>query len=295
MCTLIAKKNTDGWVVASNSDNPYSVRSQLICSFTVPYSYVAVRVNPSETENNGSVPWAGMLTRGVNAVGLSFTYAYVQLASPGKYPPQNWTAELLSEQADCSSAVRFMERSHTDILPGNYLLADREGQALIVEVASDGIGVIAPYDGALTCTNVWEDLSEPLAKNWRNDTASDERADFARNLVVGSAPHKLAQDVLASHQGGESDSLREKGGSMCNHGRTEGTISSEVLEPGSNTLWWNFGWPCGNYQGHEAEHRYSWGRYFGFKAEDVKESAELTTPNGEITAVGASLTCGVRL
>lgn len=33
MCTLIAKKNTDGWVVASNSDNPYSVRSQLICSF----------------------------------------------------------------------------------------------------------------------------------------------------------------------------------------------------------------------------------------------------------------------
>lgn len=294
MCTLVAKKGTAGWIVASNSDNPYSVQSQVVSGLGDRHTYIAVRVSAGTADDANSVPWGDMLTRGVNSAGLAFTYAYVKTASGGEYGCQSWTEDLLGRQSDCAGAIRVIQDRRAEILPGNYLLADSDGDALIVEVSVDDVAIVQPVGDILGCTNVWEKLDTTVADRWRDETASDKRATNGRRLAVASHPADLARDVLADHDGAESDRLRGKGGSICNHGHLEGTISSEILEPSSGRLWFSFGWPCGRFIGHEIEQRRSWGRHFAFDARDVVASEELTTPDGMMTPAGASLVSDVR-
>ncbi len=295
MCTLVAKESGSGWILASNSDNPYTVQSRVLSVAGPGYTYLATSITMPPDKNGAPVPWSDMLTRGVNSAGLAFTYAYVEPLAPHRWPRQQWTADLLAEEADCASAVDLMRRRREQIIPGNYLLADRRGEAVLVEVAPGGLALRTPTDGLLSCTNVWEELLDPTAKGWAADTASAERAAASHQLAEGSAPARLAQDVLTDHSGAADDDRRVKGSSICNHGRLEGTISSEVLEPEPGRLWWSFGWPCGGSHGHEAHRRQSWGRFLAFDIAGVTDSADLTTPHGELTAAGATLVTGVRV
>jgi hypothetical protein len=80
--------------------------------------------------------------------------------------------------------------------------------------------------------------------------------------------------------------LQPIGVSICNHGRADGTISSEVIEPREARLWWPYGWPCGVARGYEKLARVAWGRYVAFDV--AKESADggVTLFDSQITPPG---------
>jgi len=94
VCFLAASRGPGDWLLASNSDDPYPTLNHLVVESGDPYAYLAVRVVVPESEC--TVPWAGMLTRGVNDAGLAFTYAFVRGQDTGSYPSQEWTRTMLA-------------------------------------------------------------------------------------------------------------------------------------------------------------------------------------------------------
>lgn len=69
MCTLVGRVCDRGWILASTSEDPYTVRNQLVRGRGAPHAYVVVRVVTEDPD--APIPWNGMLTRGINAAGLA--------------------------------------------------------------------------------------------------------------------------------------------------------------------------------------------------------------------------------
>jgi hypothetical protein len=290
VCTLLGRANGGTWVLASSSDDPYVVANQLVCATGLTYAYIAVQVVTDDAQ--ATVPWSRMLTRGLNTAGLAYTYAYVHEPENEHQGAQRWPETLLSRCRRVGEAIEFMRGCLGTVLSGNYLLADAEGDAAALEVSRTALHV-ARHPQALVCTNVWATLSMVAPDRWGADTARD-RSERARSLVA-----QPALDVNAifratrDHSDAGGDAERSYGVSICNHGRSEGTISGEVLDPEHRELWWTYGWPCGAPRGYESPTRRPWGRYLAFAADRVLEDGIVTALDGRLTPLGVRLLSGL--
>ena len=287
MCTLLGHVLGPAWVLASSSDDPYVVSNQLICAARAPHSYIAVRV---VTEDPGSpVPWNQMLTRGINTAGLAYTYAYVHEPGNEQAPQQQWPDALLAQCASVGDAIELMQRHVGTVLSGNYLLADAAGDAAALEVSRTALRVTRNPDGKLVCTNIWATLEMVASDRWGAETARD-RSARASTLLTGTPldVHAIFH-AMRDHTDDGGDAERPYGVSICNHGRQEGTISGEVLDPRRRELWWTYGWPCGQARGYETPERVPWGRFIAFGVAKVQMDGEVTTLDGRITSLGVRL------
>ena len=291
MCTLLGKSRSGAALLVSNSDDPYAVRNQLVCARATPYAYVAVRVVTEDSE--ATVPWNGMLTRGINSAGLAYTYAYVHEPGNENAPPQRWPETLLAECADVAASIEFIQKRVGEVLSGNYLLADRSATVVAVEISQTRVSLRHPENGLLICTNQWDLLPMQAPDRWGAQTAGERfargRALFEGDTANLSDGFRAARDHV--DLGGDAD--RSYGISICNHGRDEGTISSEVADPTRSWLWWTYGWPCGAARGYEAPSRVPWGHYVAFDAGRVSVEGEVTTLDGLITPLGIGLLAAV--
>ena len=287
MCFLAAVNGPRHWLLASNSDNPYTTRNHLLVADGDGHAYLAVRVLVPQADP--SVPWAGMLTRGVNAAGLGFTYAFVPGRNMPDYPMQTWTARMLANAGDDDEAVSYEAANRA--LPGNYLLADRSGRIAVVEVGTGQMRVHVPT-AAEARTNVWQCLSEGVEPSWETSTASTHRQGRGAELLdalPATTPEALWR-VLRDHQE-DAAPVGQHGRALGNHGTTDGTISSEIVSP-SGHLWFGYGFPCGAARGHEQDARVSWGRLVRFSLVTGCGSGDVTTPDGTITPLGVRLISG---
>lgn len=287
MCTLLGRAVGTAWLLASTSDDPYAVRNQLVCADASPYAYVAVRV---VTEDSAArVPWNHMLTRGLNTAGLAYTYAYVHEPGNEEGPPQAWAPDVLARCATVGKAIETMQARLGQVLSGNYLLCDAHGSTAAVEVSRTHLRV-APAEGEqIVCTNMWRLLPMEVVDRWGAETA-EHRAARA-HLLLRDVPATLSAmfEATRDHSDGGADGGQPYGASICNHGRQEGTISAEILDPRGLRLWWTYGWPCGQARGYEGSDRVPWGRFVGFSVARVRTDGEVTTPDGRITSLGVRL------
>jgi len=120
-----------------------------------------------------------------------------------------------------------------------YLLADRSGQAAVVEPTIEGIAVRYPEDGLLVMTN------HAVCREWagREDyvpSDSRPRYDRLRNMLGGE--RSVDTDMVKA-------ALRDHEGLVCSHGahfpnRRFGTLWSVVGRPGERQLEIAAGYPC---------------------------------------------------
>jgi hypothetical protein len=120
-----------------------------------------------------------------------------------------------------------------------YLLADRSGQAVVVESSVEGIELRYPQDGLLIMTN------HAVCPAWAGKETfvppdSHPRYDRLRELLGGDGP----VDAEAMQQ-----ALRDHEGLVCSHGeqfpeREFGTLWSVVGRPGERELDIAAGRPC---------------------------------------------------
>lgn len=285
MCFLAGMNGPRYWLLASNSDNPYATTNHLLAASGERHSYLAVRVvvPPADVV----VPWAGMLTRGVNSAGLCFTYAFVPEQDMADYPAQEWSARMLTNASTVDEAITYMRGDST--LPGNYLLADRAGGMAAVEVGGGRVAVCSPTTGAEARANAWRCLTQNPAPAWDDATASTHRHGRGSELLgaLDSATPEALRQVLQDHRE-DGGPVGKHGRSLCNHGTTDGTISSEIIDPAGH-LWFGFGFPCGRSRGHEQDGRRPWGRLVRFSLAEGSGSGDLTTPDGSITPLGVRL------
>jgi len=120
-----------------------------------------------------------------------------------------------------------------------YLLADRFGEAVVVEPTVEGIEVRYPEDGLLVLTN------HAVCPRWAGREAfvppdSHPRYDRLRQLLGGNKPVTI-EDVRQA--------LRDHEGLVCSHGahlpdRKFGTLWSVMGQPGERLLEIAAGYPC---------------------------------------------------
>jgi len=287
VCTLLGKAIGGGWILASTSDDPYTVRNQLVCESTTPYCYLAVRVVTDDPTQG--VPWDHMLTRGLNSAGLAYTYAYVHEQGNEQLPPQAWAPKILARVATVQGAIEFLQAEVGRILSGNYLFCDAQGSAAAVEVSRTEMRVAPVEEPSVVRANAWQILQQPATDAWGAETAM-QRASRAR-LLLGDGTRDMSRllDAMRDHIDDGADGNRQYGISICNHGRAEGTISAELLDSNGLRLWWTYGWPCGQVRGYERPARVPWGRFLAFEISKVRGSGEVTTLDGEITPLGIPL------
>jgi hypothetical protein len=285
MCFLAGVRAPNHWLLASNSDNPYTTVNHLLVEHRAPHAYLAVRVLVPEAGT--AVPWAGMLTRGLNEAGLGFTYAFVRERDMAGYPAQEWTAGMLANATTVDEALAYLSEEST--LPGNYLIADRSGGMAVAEVGAGRIELRTPTGSSESRSNVWRCLSAATEGSWDTDTVSTHRDDRGATLLgeLAAATPAALHDVLRDHHE-DGGAVGRHGRSLCNHGTSNGTISSEIIDP-SGHLWFGFGPPCGTPRGHEQDSRTPWGRLVRFSLHPGTASGALTTPAGEITPLGVRL------
>jgi hypothetical protein len=295
MCTLLALRSTDGPVVGSNSDNPYLVGSRAVASVDGPLPFIGSEVLQHLADT--TMPWNGMLTRGVNAAGVGFTYSALTGPAEGNDAADptidpGATRELLGAAATAAGFAEGVQEVAGRLPDGNYLVVDSL-DVLVVTVERDRSWLRRPsVDDRVACTNVSFAEPDRTPQEWAIETRSFERlAQATQGLqAVGSvdeagAVHALAT-VLRAGDGGRGSTLPD---TVESHGVDSGTISSELIAPHSRRFWWSYGWPSGQAGGHETFARESWGRYVPFDVARVTRSGPLTTPDGFLTLYGTEV------
>ncbi len=287
VCTLLGQVIRGGWFLASTSDDPYTVRNQLVCDCADLYPYLAVRVMTNDPTQR--VPWDQMLTRGLNGAGLAYTYAYVHEQGNDELPPQAWAPKILSRVATVENAIQFMQTLVGRILSGNYLFCDAQGSAAAVEVSRTEIRVAPVLESSVMRANVWRILQQSSIDAWGAETAM-QRASRAQFLLRNASGDMSGlMNAMRDHIDDWADGKRRYGISICNHGREEGTISAELLDSKGLRLWSTYGWPCGHARGYERPIRVPWGRFIGFGITKIRMSGEVTTLDGDVTSLGIQL------
>jgi hypothetical protein len=277
MCTLIGK--TSGCqppFLASTSDDPYSTRNQVIAD-TGPTGlrFLAV-VAHSLT---GSVPWDGMITRGLNDAGLAFTYSFVEPATTNygtrtkQTSPADFSYQLLTECSNTDEATKFLHGGVPSGCTGNYLLLDATGNLVVVEAATTVSRCFVAEQ--VVRTNTWTAPSlPPLRPSIYSGQSSAHRAARAKQLLERIHAARDVAAILSDHSGSGKQLTYDL--SICNHGSTDGTTSAEILIPAHRILLYTYGRPCG-----QNDSLPSWGHYREFS---LKEAA-----NGQLTDLAGSV------
>lgn len=275
MCTLIGK--TSGCqppFLASTSDDPYSTRNQVIAD-TGPNGlrFLAVVVH-SLTE---SVPWDGMITRGLNNAGLAFTYSFVEPATTTHgtrtTSPADFSYQLLTECSNTDEAMKFLHGGVPSGCTGNYLLLDATGNLAVVEAATTVSSCFVTEQ--VVRTNTWTAPSlPPLEPSIYSGQSSAHRVARASHLLERVHAARDVADILNDHSG--SDKQLTYNLSICNHGSAAGTNSAEILIPAQRTLLYTYGRPCG-----QNDSLPSWGHYREFRLDEAA--------NGQLTDLSGSV------
>jgi hypothetical protein len=285
-CTVIGGFDLDGqpWL-ASNSDNPYSSRTRVIVDTVDGVRFVGTRIVSLE----GSVEWDDMISRAVNEHGVGFTWTSIPNGLPSVAAGSlnlKTIGRRLATARDVSEAVSALQQGNKSV-SGCFLLADAgNSEIAIVEVAGGEASVLHIYgEGMVARANCFETpelrhLEAAVEYNPYRVSAS-KRVDRVKELADGAVDARWLARVLRDHDGRERGG--EYGWSICNHGTAYGSVSSEILAPGSGSMYYAFGWPCGE----EAPAKIindPWGSYFGFTLR--LSEGEYSRPDGALCARG---------
>lgn len=289
-CSLLAVKKPSGSVLlASNSDDPWDVRTRLVVGQgSTGLKYVGTELLCPDS----NVPWANMITRSLNEAGFAYTWAYVE-PKDGDYRTSTgltfaeWGRTLAGKVRSVAEALERLEHSER-AFHGNFLMADATGRVVRAEVSTTVVSV-TEVAGTVGITNhyVTSELAGsqpgPEYPFWSSSTCRLEAA-LARVAQVAGQPDVFAlQEALRSHEG-----LREPEGhfghSVCNHGAEGCTVSSEVMDLEKQVFWYSFGMPCGDVQrgGTHGFPATPWGEYLPFHLAEL-EPGVYTTLDGGLT------------
>lgn len=313
-------------LIGSVSDDPYDVRTFVrVVNPENAQSHIGTElISTSEhtLSERGYFASTGETTRGVNQSGLSFTCAMVfetetpNLPSPYR-PLCDLTHDLMVRCNSVSDAITLLEMAAGTEPPVSILLADANGDLAQLEIGSFGVSVNHHFTrtqpGMVFAVNCY--LSPKLApqnaaKAAIEDERNNNRARRHRGKQLAEAERgKLDVPafarILSDHANEDRDPLNNPllpawGYSICNHGTRHresyppedlpwGTVSAEILQPSTRTLWYAYGWPCGRAPeyGDQLYQDRSWGEFLPFSLRETKwddqEIIELTTAAGELT------------
>ena len=280
-CTLIGVQKSDGtWLVGSNSDNPWKSRTRLLTAKSGSYRYIGTELFCTGDQN---VPWADMITRGLNERGLGFTYAHVE-PTDGNWASEqgvnfhDFSIHLLSECATVKEAEDYI-RSVKRAFHGNFIVNDTNQDIALLEVTTKQVNVIRPKDWEwpfpITSCNYYISRKMRFYTALEYTITSNSPCRWHNTMLAAQKSNsqgmELIQELLASHEGRLPED-EDWSRCPCNHGKTVGTVSSEIFDTATGTFYYCLGWPCGSHDalpGQDYQHL-SWGQYKAFKIADYK-------------------------
>jgi hypothetical protein len=294
-CTIAAVTGSgtiDGRpLMMSTSDDPFLTRTRLVVEHPeVGYRFVATQiVSPPPM-----VSWSNMHTRGLNETGLCYTWSYVTPANEPTdatavgVPYYQWGNLLLSRASRIDEVLSLLEH-YPRAFHGNFLIADASGEICLVEVGTKSLRVTErTRHGAIGRTNHWtegesiEDESVACSSRHRFDRVQD-----LLSMRLGGVDRDVLMEICRDHVGRDDPAVQH---SICSHGHDGqgsewfGTVSSEIIDPQSGTLWYCYGWPCGEppvSPDRQPLQDRSWGTYLPFRLEDL-EPGEYVTTDGRL-------------
>lgn len=253
----------------------------MITAKSGPYRYIGTELI---CDGDQSVPWANMVTRGLNEKGFGFTYAHVEPIDG------NWASEqgtnfhdfsryVLSECSSVREAEEYI-RGEKRSFHGNFILNDAEQDIVLLEVTTKGVNLIRPADWEwklpIICCNYY--VSKSMRFYTEIESARESNAYYRwHNAMLTAAGSRkrgmpLMQEILSSHEG----RLAVDGAwgcCPCNHGQEVGTVSSEIIDTANGLFYYCLGWPCGLQDplpSQDYQHL-SWGKFKPYSPRDYRE------------------------
>ncbi|PLT33196.1 carcinine hydrolase/isopenicillin-N N-acyltransferase family protein [Bacillus sp. V5-8f] len=277
-CSIAAIKSEGRYILASNSDNPWDTRTRLRVSQGKNYKFIGTElICPDD-----NLPWANMVTRGINEKGISFTFAYVD-SDPKFYQGGIGFKEFGSYVLGCFQSLKEIE-SYIQNEPlqvhGNFLFADGLGNLLAAEIHPSENHLEWNPDDIMFRTNHYVRLPFTNEKEMI-ETCSILRYQSGLSAINHDEQRNsfdFLHSFLRNHELKEHGT--DWGSSTCNHGEKFGTVSSEILDPFCREMFYCYGPPCGS-----GEKMQSWGRHVSFRLEDLHEG-EITTLDGKMIQQG---------
>ncbi len=310
------------WLLGSVSDDPYDFRTAVVVDRDGPLAYVATELRSAGTDemaDRGYVVTEGERARGVNEAGVALTWAFVNERREGArdsgLTSGAFSRHVLSRCGSVADVLAFIDEAERDF-SGAWLFADATGAFAQVEVGRAGYCVVqnrSPEKGAFA-VNVNCYQSEAMRSYEQSSGSLDDlqapnraRRDAAVSCVASLADATIdaLAAALANHEGrevpgaGGSWVFPSQGFSICNHGHFSsggnggpafGTVSAEIVDPVTRTLWYCYGWPCGELSTAPDQpfQDRSWGRFLPF-ALDRLPAGDMTTLTGDLTTAGAAM------
>lgn len=284
-CSLLAVRGSSkGALLASNSDDPWDVRTRLVVGRgPTGLKYVGTELLCPES----TVPWANMITRSLNEAGFGYTWAYVQ-PEDGDYRNrpgmtfEQWGQVLAGEVRSVDEALERLQSTER-AFHGNFLMADRSGRVVRAEVSTRAVSVTEVSAVGVTNHYVTAELAPSQAEPRPSSTCRLDVAMAWAAEAAGRPSVALLQEALRDHQGMQEPE-GPAGHSVCNHGAKGGTVSSEVIDLEAGVFWYTFGMPCGNAQQGSSHHfpATPWGHYLPFRLAEL-EPGVYTTLDGLLT------------
>jgi hypothetical protein len=301
IATVVESPGGPRWLLGSVSDDPYDIRTRVIVDQEPGgMKYVATELSSvagQEMSQRGYVVNEGERGRGVNQAGVGFTWAFAQESDaadvPGGVSSGQFGRLVLSKCGSVVDVLRLIE-SLFRAFSGVYFFADAQGDFAQVEISRRAVQVTkrssSERGGVAINVNCFQDLQEYQESNGsinRQDApnAARFRAAEARLAALrGTATLEDIARILADHENIEVPPALEPwifpghGFSICNHGTfgrdqldprrvPTGSVSAEIIDPVSRTLWYCYGWPCGSHAsfGDQLHQEGSWGRFLPFR------------------------------
>lgn len=294
-------------LLGSVSDDPYDIRT--FVRSLHPLNRIAhvgtelVATRPPSFEERGYFCKKGDTSRGINSAGLAFTCAMLfenkgQSKKPNPISFSLLTKQMMEECCSVNEAIDLMNEAGAVDPPFSVLLADSMGAIAHIEAGGFGVEVIHHYDkerpGAIFAVNCYQskrkmkynDPSAVLDNSMNNNGARLQRGRELCEKWKGNIDVDKIADILSDHANRECDPLTNIlieawGFSICNHGTRQnndlhnpqlpwGTVSAEILQPSIKTLFYCYGWPCGEKPeyGDQLYQENSWGSFHPFTIDD---------------------------